>query len=108
LARPVPLVVVRVVSFLRRLVAMLLPPVMLLLLLLSPLVVVMRRLVAMLLVVRVVSRLRRRAGLGSLIHLPPRTAAHHRGSTRQRSDRSLVRLREGPRVDLSRIPLVVS
>ena len=106
MARPVPLVVVRVVSFLRRLVAMLLPPVMLLLLLLSPLVV-MRRPVP-LVVVRVVSRLRRRAGLGSLIHLPPRTAAHHRGSTRQRSDRSLVRLREGPRVDLSRIPLVVS
>ena len=60
------------------------------------------------LVVRVVSRLRLRAGQSSLIHLPARTAAHHRGLTRQRSDRSAVRLPKEPRADLGQIPLVVS
>ncbi|MED5419682.1 MAG: hypothetical protein VYA27_13320 [Verrucomicrobiota bacterium] len=101
LARPV-LLVVRVVSRLRLRVVLLVVRVVSRLRLR-----VVTRLVV-LLVVRVVSRLRLRVGRSSLIHLPVGTATNHRGSTRQRSDRSAVRLPKGPRVDLGQIPLVVS
>ena len=93
LARPVPLVV-RVVSRLRLRVV-------------TPLVVLLvvrvvsrLRLRVVLPVVRVVSRLRLRVGRSSLIHSPVGTATNRRGSTRQRSDRSAVRLPKGPTVDL--------